>query len=143
MNVMAKAHKKTRKVVNEIEAVRGYRAGRYAKAFSVYLKQAHMEHKEMTQYDLDALWSSGERVNTHDLKDGDVILHHWCLMKVKNRRVYTYASDLLHDEKGTVQFDSDCLYRSERSGIPKHWIDCENGWTVQGNSKAQWTRVKI
>lgn len=138
MNVMAEAHKLARTVVSHAPG-----KGVYAYTLKHALIHFHKEFKAMQtqEIDLNKLYQESVRVNTHELKEGDVILHHWCLFKLVNRRVYTYASDLQHDEKGTVQFDTECLHRGEDSPIPTGWINRAGGWTIQGNSRAQWSKV--
>lgn len=141
MNVMAEAHKKVKTLLSMITA--RYK-GQYAAMLKVALIETHKDYKAMQideNMDLNEVYKKTVRVNTHQLKEGDIILHHWCLFRLVKRTVYTYPSDLQHDEKGTVQFTTECLFRGHDSAIPKAWIDREGGWTVQGNSLASWALV--
>jgi len=79
-----------------------------------------------------------ETKNTHELKNGAWLAHHGCIFFIKNRKVHTAPSDLVHDPKGVVTFDTLLIARAPDSSIPKSWADT---WKIQGNSRATWQRI--
>ena len=80
-----------------------------------------------------------EPVNTHQLREGDVVVYYNATFRIHNRHVYYNApSDTLYDPLGVVTFETDLL--EFRFGpLPKGWA--EEG-TIQGNSMTMWLRMK-
>ena len=80
-----------------------------------------------------------ETVNTHDLRNGDLVSVHGTLFQLKDRQ----ERDLKQGESGwhdgpVVWFKTDVIAISDESGMPAHWRD---DWTVQGNRAAIWQRL--
>lgn len=80
-------------------------------------------------------------VNTHELKDGDVVLCHGVLFRLKNRKDWGVDEGFDPEKQGScITFETDLLhYPEEGSVMPRGWVE---GWVVQGNKLAKWVKVE-
>lgn len=74
---------------------------------------------------------AGEGVATQQLKDGDVVLNHGILFRLKDKLITGSDGDYV------CRFKTDALARLNDI-IPHHWIA---DWIIQGNNHARWWRV--
>jgi hypothetical protein len=90
-----------------------------------------------------------ERVTTHELADGDVILVYGMRLRLSGRRETTHAVNV---NSPTLAFDGEVLNRDEVTGEDGRAVWPLTGllhtrgedayrWTVQGNGLATWVRV--
>lgn len=87
-----------------------------------------------------------EYVNTHELRNGDVIVHYEVAMRLRDRnarptdlaKAGTPEAEHFGD---TVWFHTDILDDTRNNGfIPASWL---RRFTIQGNKLARWTRVVL
>lgn len=82
-----------------------------------------------------------ELVNTHMLKEGDVIEYYGARMRLTNRQVWPMrAGDDPVKQGDCITFDG-VIINEQYGAIPKGW--CRDGiWRVQGNKLAHWSLVE-
>lgn len=72
--------------------------------------------------------------NTHELAVGDVVVVGGAELLLMKR---TQISD--NGQGGNIiRFDTDCVELPENAIMPKHWVEREGGYTIQGNRFAMW-----
>ena len=77
-----------------------------------------------------------ESVNTHQLKEGDVVRVCGCTFRLKNRQEWPAPDD--NERRGVcISFGTDPLTYSDAGGFPEWWF---KDWIVQGNKLATWAR---
>lgn len=84
-----------------------------------------------------------EKVTTHDLQNGDVILCQGCLMELDARN--ERADDINGNQFGNVVWLRGFPINDDLGGIPASWMSREDEtgrryWSVQGNGRAIWLR---
>jgi hypothetical protein len=97
----------------------------------------------MTNKTLEIDGEAFEMVTTHDLRIGDVIRCHGCLMELDARN--ERADDINGNAFGNVVWLRGYPITDDLGAIPAGWLtrDDETGsryWLVQGNGRASWLR---
>lgn len=93
---------------------------------------------KVAAYDYEiATWYAkpNETVNTHELKDGDIVFSHGAIFELKDGRRFEDSFTGF----GMVFGTNLILECPHYSIFPKSWQDT---WTIQGNANARWLRVK-
>ncbi|QJA42975.1 hypothetical protein [Phaeobacter phage MD18] len=80
-----------------------------------------------------------ETVNTHELRNGDLVSVNGTLFKLRDRQ----ERDLKEGESGwkngpVVWFRTDVVAIGDPDGMPAHWRE---DWIIQGNRAAIWQRL--
>ena len=75
-----------------------------------------------------------ETVNTHALRNGDLVSTHGVLFRIRDRAEHVMGGDY----GVTVSFKTDVVAVQPDSTMPAHW---RKDWTIQGNGLATWARV--
>ena len=78
-----------------------------------------------------------ETVNTHALKDGDILLNHGAIMQLRDRKSRPAREGEAGAAYGDVVWFKVDMLDVTHSAIPKNWA---HDWTVQGNGLATWSR---
>lgn len=80
------------------------------------------------------------QATTHELGEGDVVLHYGVYFLLTNRKTHGMR------ENDSAELQGDCvtfvgleLARAEHSPMPRHWT--KDGYNIQGNKLATWLTV--
>lgn len=77
--------------------------------------------------------------NTHDLKDGDVILNYGRYLQLIDRKTYPARSTDCPERQGEcVTFGVVEVGKVENPELPEHWLA---GFRIQGNKMATWALI--
>lgn len=80
---------------------------------------------------LNAKASQFELVNTHELKEGDIILHMGMVIVVGEKQISTSHKDQGYGE---------CQYHKSRVVATAPSVGDMTSWNVQGNKLAMWSK---
>lgn len=80
-----------------------------------------------------------ENVSTHDLKEGDIVLHYGVTFRLKDRKDHGLTPGFDPVTQGTcITFATEVLADNSGGFFPKSW---QTRFTIQGNRMALWARV--
>lgn len=144
MNVMAQAHKNT-KLFFEVQPLSSFK---YVQVFRDYLRAAHREHKAMNATTSKTVKVVLANVSTHELVEGDEIMHYGVVLKLKNRKEWPMRSGDCPNMQGVcVTFDTDLIWHPDfnmsKGDEPYYGFPLERAknFNVQGNKMAVWSKI--
>lgn len=83
--------------------------------------------------------SDTEIVNTHELKEGDLVRYYGVTFRLKDRINHGLTAGFDPITQGDcISFATDVIHDDGSGIIPRHWRD---SWTIQGNRRAHWSRI--
>ncbi|WP_288937040.1 hypothetical protein [uncultured Sphingomonas sp.] len=79
--------------------------------------------------------------NTHELNAGDIISLYGATFLLTVRHEYPEREIDAPGNVGVV-FETECLHLEEGAAMPRHWVEREGGYRIQGNKLAHWHRIR-
>lgn len=79
--------------------------------------------------------------NTHELKEGDVILNYGRYLQLTNRKTYPPRPTDTDMQGECVTFGTVEVAKLENPELPEHWVTRPGGFTIQGNKLATWALI--
>lgn len=73
--------------------------------------------------------------NTHELQPGDILSHFGATLRMVERREH---HDPEQPANPIITFTTQCLHLEPNAAMPRHWVEREGGYTIQGNRLAIW-----
>ena len=77
--------------------------------------------------------------NTHELAEGDVILHYGVYFLLSDRKVWPMRKDDCPITQGdTITLCGNAIAECDSHPFPRHWL---KDYSIQGNERARWCVV--
>lgn len=80
-----------------------------------------------------------ERVTTHELNEGDHVLHYGVVFELHTRKAWAKRDGDSEAQGECITFETTVIDATNRSvNFPKSWLA---DWVFQGNGLAHWARI--
>lgn len=134
MNVMKEAHKVTKAYMQaQAYIMDTSRHFTYKHVLAIHLKHFHKVNKTMQSL-LNARNDQFTIVNTHELKEGDIVRTHGMVVRIGEKQISDQGS---HADNG---YGCAHYHISEILVAEEHMPQPGNTWNVQGNRLATWMK---